>query len=161
MPTCLSADRAKKAIEMFVDNSRHASSQSRHVSSHHFHHSTIRKPYYSTKPASHIARPSLSTAVDTATQPVPHDVSHTWDTGTQPAPHGTSHTWDTGSFKYQYQRTPTWRVDTQIHSNLLSPFLFSLKVKDDVKEDRRQYTDDITHNMDGDVVGVHQICGGK
>ena len=37
----------------------------------------------------------------------------------------------------------------------------SKEVKTDVKEDRRQYNDDITHNMDGDVVGVNQICGGK
>ncbi len=35
------------------------------------------------------------------------------------------------------------------------------EVKGTVKEDRRQYTGDITHNMDGDVVGVHQIWGGK
>ncbi len=33
----------------------------------------------------------------------------------------------------------------------------SKEVKSTVKEDRRQYTGDIAHNMDGDVVGVHQI----
>jgi hypothetical protein len=37
----------------------------------------------------------------------------------------------------------------------------SKEVKGAVKEDRRQYTGDIAHNMDGDVVGVHQIWGGK
>ena len=37
----------------------------------------------------------------------------------------------------------------------------SKEVKSVVKEDRREYTGDITHNMDGDVVGVHQIWGGK
>ena len=37
----------------------------------------------------------------------------------------------------------------------------SKEVKPVVKEDRRQYTGDIAHNMDGDVVGVHQIWGGK
>ena len=37
----------------------------------------------------------------------------------------------------------------------------SKEVKGTVKEDRRQYTGDIAHNMDGDVVGVHQIWGGK
>ena len=37
----------------------------------------------------------------------------------------------------------------------------SKEVKSVVKEDRRQYTGDIAHNMDGDVVDVHQIWGGK